>query len=49
LISSAWAIAEVTCTFHRKVREGWLTEAECRELLDGLREHMDLEEHDRKS
>jgi predicted nucleic acid-binding protein len=30
LFSSAWCIAEVACTFHRKVREGFLTGEQAR-------------------
>lgn len=39
--SSAWAIVEVTCVFHRHVREGSLSEAEGSELIDAFRSHVD--------
>ena len=39
--SSAWALAEVTCVFHRHVREGSLTPAQGRELIDLFREHAE--------
>jgi uncharacterized protein len=41
LCSSALALAEVTCVFHRHVREGWLTDAQGRELVDLFRGHAD--------
>jgi predicted nucleic acid-binding protein len=37
--SSFWALAEVTCAFHRHVREGSLTPAQGRELIDLFRSH----------
>jgi predicted nucleic acid-binding protein len=39
--SSYWALPEVTCVFHRHVREGSLTPAEGRELIDLFRSHVD--------
>lgn len=39
--SSAWAIAEVSCALHRKLREGELEEWQYRELLDAFLEHVD--------
>ena len=41
LCSSAWALAEVTCVFHRHVREGSLTLAQGRELIDLFRSHIE--------
>ena len=39
--SSAWALAEVICVFHRHVREGSLTPAQGRELIDLFRGHAE--------
>jgi predicted nucleic acid-binding protein len=39
--SSAWAMVEVTCVFHRHVREGSLTPAQGRELIDVFRKHVE--------
>lgn len=39
--SSAWALIEVTCVFHRHVREGSLTAAQGRQLTDLFRAHVD--------
>jgi predicted nucleic acid-binding protein len=39
--SSAWALIEVTCVFHRHVREGSLTPAQGRELSDLFRGHVE--------
>jgi predicted nucleic acid-binding protein len=39
--SSAWALIEVTCVFHRHVREGSLTSAQGRELIDLFRAHVE--------
>ncbi len=39
--SSAWALLEVTCVFHRHVREGSLTPAQGRELIDLFNGHVD--------
>ena len=41
ICSSAWALVEVTCVFHRHVREGWLTTAQGRELIDTFRAHSE--------
>ena len=41
LVSSAWAVAEVTCVLHRHAREGSLNAAQFRELLDVFLEHAD--------
>ena len=41
LCSSALALAEVTCVFHRHAREGWLTAAQGHELIDLFRDHAD--------
>jgi predicted nucleic acid-binding protein len=38
--SSAWALIEVTCVLHRHVREGSLTDAQGRELIDLFRSHV---------
>ncbi len=39
--TSAWAVAEVTCVFHRHVREGFLSLEQGRELMDLFRSHSD--------
>lgn len=39
--SSAWALLEVTCVFHRHVREGSLTVEQGRELMDVFRGHVE--------
>ena len=39
--SSSWALLEVTCVFHRHVREGSLTPAQGRELIDVFRRHVE--------
>ena len=41
LCSSAWALVEVTCVFRRHVREGSLTLAQGRELIDVFRGHVE--------
>ncbi|MEX2300899.1 MAG: type II toxin-antitoxin system VapC family toxin [Bryobacterales bacterium] len=41
LCSSSWALVEVTCVFHRHVREGSLTLAQGRELSDIFRRHVE--------
>ena len=41
LCSSSLALAEVICAFQRHVREGWLTDAQGRELVDLFRDHAD--------
>jgi len=41
LCSSSWAIAEVTCAFHRHAREGSLTLAQSHELIDLFRGHVE--------
>jgi predicted nucleic acid-binding protein len=40
LCSSSWALAEVTCVFRRHVREGSLTLAQGRELIDLFLRHV---------
>lgn len=39
--SSAWAIAEVNCVFHRHVREGSLSVAQGKQLIDLFRTHVE--------
>jgi predicted nucleic acid-binding protein len=39
--SSAWSVVEVTCAFHRHVREGSLTVAQGHELIDLFRAHVE--------
>lgn len=39
--TSAWALIEVICVFHRHVREGSLTAKQGRELIDLFRRHTD--------
>jgi predicted nucleic acid-binding protein len=41
--TSAWAVAEVTCVFHRHMREGSLSVEQGRELMDLFRSHVDDE------
>jgi predicted nucleic acid-binding protein len=41
LCSSSWALVEVSCVFHRHVREGSLTLAQGRELSDVFRGHVE--------
>src|ERR1035438_7871949 len=40
LVSSEWAIAEVSCVLHRHLREGNLKPAHVRALLDAFAEHL---------
>ena len=40
LVSSAWAIGEVSCVFHRHMREKKLTQRQFRELLDAFLGHV---------
>lgn len=40
ICSSSWTIAEVTCVFHRHIREGSLTLVQGRELIDLFRNHI---------
>jgi predicted nucleic acid-binding protein len=39
--SSGWALIEVTCVFHRHVREGSLSPSQGRELTDLFRLHVE--------
>jgi predicted nucleic acid-binding protein len=39
--SSSWALIEVTCVFHRHVREGSLTSSQGHELIDLFRTHVE--------
>ena len=39
--SSAWALLEVTCVFHRHVREGSLTAEQGLELIQVFRSHVE--------
>jgi predicted nucleic acid-binding protein len=41
LVTSAWASGEVTCAFHRHMREGSLSNAQCRELIRAFMKHVD--------
>jgi predicted nucleic acid-binding protein len=38
--SSSWAFLEVTCVFHRHVREGALTATQGRELMEVFKSHV---------
>jgi hypothetical protein len=40
LVSSAWAMGEVTCVLHRHMRENKLTQRQFRELLDAFIRHV---------
>ena len=39
LVSSAWALGEVSCVLHRHMRENKLTQRQFRELLDAFLRH----------
>jgi predicted nucleic acid-binding protein len=39
LVSSAWALGEVSCVFHRHMRENKLSQRQFRELLDAFLRH----------
>lgn len=41
LVTSAWALGEVTCAFRRHMREGSLSNAQCRELVRAFMKHAD--------
>jgi predicted nucleic acid-binding protein len=41
--SSAWALIEVTCVFHRHMREGSLTSPQGTELIDLFRTHVEAD------
>jgi predicted nucleic acid-binding protein len=41
LMSSAWSLGEVTCAFHRHMREGWLSRAQFHELARAFLKHVD--------
>jgi predicted nucleic acid-binding protein len=41
MLSSACAIAEVSCALHRHMREGGLGQAQFRELLDAFLDHIE--------
>lgn len=41
ICSSSWALTEVTCVFHRHVREGFLTMAQGRELAGLFMNHAE--------
>jgi len=41
LVSSAWAIGEVACVFHRHMRQGSLNSRQFRELLKAFLDHVD--------
>jgi predicted nucleic acid-binding protein len=43
LVSSAWAMGEVSCLLHRHMRENRLTQRQLRELLDAFRRHASQE------
>lgn len=43
ICSSSWALTEVTCVFHRHVREGWLSLRQGRELMDLFRRHVEAD------
>lgn len=40
--SSWWGFLEVTCVFHRHIREGALTNAQGTELIDLFRSHVEI-------
>ena len=41
ICSSSWALVEVTCVFHRHIREASLTLAQGHELIDLFRSHVE--------
>lgn len=41
LIASAWSIGEVSCVFHRHMREGSFTATQCHELIRTFLKHVD--------
>lgn len=41
LVSSAWALGEVTCAFKRHLREGALSTSQCLELTRAFLKHVD--------
>ena len=41
LLSSMWALGEVTCAFHRHMREGWLSDVQYRALCRVFLEDVD--------
>lgn len=43
ICSSSWALVEVTCVFHRHVREGSLSNVQGRELIDLFRTHVEAD------
>ncbi len=43
ICSSGWALIEVTCVFHRHVREGSLTVAQGEKLIDLFRSHVEAD------
>ncbi len=43
LVSSAWAVGEVSCVLHRHMRENKLTQRQFRELLDAFLRHAGQE------
>src|SRR5690348_10252449 len=40
-VSSAWVLAELPCVFQRHVREGALSPAQAKELLEAFLKHVD--------
>lgn len=41
LVTSAWSLAEVTCVFHRHMRDGGLTRPQCNELAEAFLKHVE--------
>lgn len=41
LMTSAWSLGEVTCVFHRHMREGALSRPQCQQLMDAFLKHAD--------
>ncbi|HUI54567.1 MAG TPA: type II toxin-antitoxin system VapC family toxin [Bryobacteraceae bacterium] len=41
LVSSIWALAEVTCAFHRHLREGSISTSQYRALANAFLQHVD--------
>jgi predicted nucleic acid-binding protein len=41
LVTSAWALCEVQCTFHRQIREGVMTPRDCDDAIQTFYSHLD--------
>ncbi len=41
LVTSAWSLGEVSCVFHRHMREGGLTPPQCHQLASAFLKHVE--------